>query len=251
MKNLILLISFFIFLAGCSNAENHEHEATDEVKGIQVDFELPEEAEAGEAVLLKTTVIYGDDELVTDAEEMTFEYWNVEDEENTKTMEATNNEDGTYTAEVIFDEPGIYEIYAHTTAEGMHTMPKHSITINGETHEHHEQASHEETADEEHEHSHGFEIKMNPLEEITINKKVDIIVELSMDHEPYENARVRLEIITENSEKHDWIEAEENQPGEYVNSYSFQEAGHAEVVVHVTDDSGLHEHEEFHLEVTE
>ncbi|SFL34864.1 YtkA-like [Gracilibacillus orientalis] len=241
-KRYILIILFTIALAACSSEE--------EVKGIHVDFELPKEAEVGESVPLQTTITYGEDELVTDAEEMKFEYWNVEDEDNSVTVEATNQEDGTYSTEVTFEEPGTYEIYAHTTAKAMHIMPKKAITITGEQQENQNHESHEETEDAEHEHQHGFEIKLNPLENITVSQEVDITVELSMDQEPYENARVRYEIIPKNGEKHDWIETEEVEPGEYVNSYSFKEAGQAEMVVHVTDDTELHEHEEFHFEVS-
>ncbi len=252
-KSYILFTLLTLLLAACnSQAENDEQQLEkEEVKGIQVDFELPEEAKVGETVMLQTTVTYGEDELVRDAEEMTFEYWNVEDENNTVEVEATNQEDGTYSAEVTFEEPGTYEIYAHTTARDIHSMPKKAITINGEETEHHEHESHEETEDTAHEHQHGFEITLNPLESISVNQEIDITVDLSMDEEPYENARVRYEIIPENSEKHDWIETEEINPGEYVNSHSFKEAGQAEMIVHVTDDSGLHEHEEFDIEIEE
>lgn len=134
MKRLIILFGVILFtLIACSNddeQENHDHhdQDGDVMQSIEVDFELPEEATAGDPVELKATVTSGE-ELIEDAEQMDFEYWNIEDEENTTTVEATNNQDGTYTTEVTFDEPGTYEIYAHTTANGIHTMPKKSITI--------------------------------------------------------------------------------------------------------------------------
>ncbi|WP_018933092.1 FixH family protein [Gracilibacillus lacisalsi] len=249
-KNYILITLLALLLAACnSQADDDEQHEDEEVKGIQVDFALPEEAEVGESVLLQTTVTYGEDELVTDADEMDFEYWNVEDEDNTVHVDATNHEDGTYSAEITFEEPGTYEIYAHTTAREIHSMPKKAITITGEEMEHHDHESHEDT--EEHEHQHGFDIKLNPLEGLTVNQEEDITVELTMDQEPYENARVRYEIILENNEKHDWVETEEVDSGKYVASYSFKEAGQAEMIVHVTDDTGLHEHEEYDFEIEE
>ncbi|WP_208590625.1 FixH family protein [Gracilibacillus suaedae] len=254
MKKIYILITLLtLLLVACNNQTENDEQEHEEVKGIQVDFELPKEAEVGESVSLQTTVTYGEDELVTDAEEMTFEYWNVEDEDNTVNVDATNHEDGTYSAEVTFEEPGTYEIYAHTTARDMHSMPKKSITINGEEAEHHDHESHDETesTEHEHEHQHGFEIKLNPLESITVNQEKDITVELTMDEEPYENARVRYEIILENKAEHDWVETEEVDTGKYVASYSFEDAGQVEMVVHVTDDTGLHEHEEFEFEIEE
>ncbi|MFD2657029.1 FixH family protein [Gracilibacillus thailandensis] len=251
-KNYILITLLALLLAACSSqAEDDDQHEDEEVKGIQVDFKLPKEAEVGESVSLQTTVTYGEDELVTDAQEMTFEYWNVEDSDNTVHVDATNHEDGTYSAEVTFEEPGTYEIYAHTTAREIHSMPKKAITITGEETEHHDHESHEDTEEHEHEHQHGFDIKLNPLEGITVNQEEDITVELTMDEEPYENARVRYEIILENNEKHDWVETEEVDSGKYVASYSFKEAGQAEMVVHVTDDTGLHEHKEYDFEIEE
>ncbi|MGP4042063.1 FixH family protein [Gracilibacillus sp. D59] len=252
-KRFIIIILCTLALTACaSQAENDEQQQEDvEVKGIHVEFELPKQAKVGESVLLQTTVTYGEDELVTDAEEMKFEYWKVDDEKNTVSVEATNHEDGTYSSEVKFEEPGTYEIYAHTTAKGLHTMPKKAITITGEQQENHDQESQKEEANAEHEHQQEFEIMLNPLGEITVNQELEITIKLAMDQQPYKNARVRYEIIPENSEKHDWIETEEINAGEYVNSYTFKKAGQAKMIVHVTDDTGLHEHKEFQLEVNE
>lgn len=107
---------------------NGDSEQADELKMVDVDFELPEAADVGEEVELKATVTYGDDK-VTEADQMDFEYWEENDRDDSTFVEGENNGDGTYTAEVSFEEDGVYEIYAHTTAEGIHTMPKKSITI--------------------------------------------------------------------------------------------------------------------------
>jgi len=113
--------------AACSN-DSEEVDESEELKMLEVDFELPETADVGVAVELKATVTYGDDE-VTDAEQMEFEYWKDGDKDNSIFVDGENNEDGTYTAEVSFEEEGVYEIYAHTTAESLHTMPKKEIEV--------------------------------------------------------------------------------------------------------------------------
>lgn len=107
---------------------NGDSEQADELKMVEVDFELPEAADVDEKVELKATVTYGDDK-VTEADQMDFEYWEESNRDDSTFVEGENNGDGTYTAEVSFEEDGVYEIYAHTTAEGIHTMPKKSITI--------------------------------------------------------------------------------------------------------------------------
>lgn len=127
MKNKLGLIGLIItiaILAACGDNSNDD----EELKMLEVDFELPETAEVDEDVELKATVTYGD-EKVTDADQMEFEYWPEEDRDDSTFIDGENNEDGTYTAEVSFEEDGVYEIYAHTTAKALHTMPKKSIEI--------------------------------------------------------------------------------------------------------------------------
>ena len=127
MKNkfgFISLIMTIAILAACGDNSNDD----EELKMLEVDFELPETAAIDEDVELKATVTYGD-EKVTDADQMEFEYWPEEDRDDSTFIDGENNEDGTYTAEVSFEEDGVYEIYAHTTAEALHTMPKKSIEI--------------------------------------------------------------------------------------------------------------------------
>ncbi|SHM39073.1 FixH family protein [Gracilibacillus kekensis] len=252
MKKILWIILLTLFtMTACANQGENEPEQTDEVKGISVDFELAEEADTGESVELKATVTYGEDELVTDAEEVSFEYWNVEDEENTVTIDASNNEDGTYTADVVFDQPGTYEIYAHTTAKDMHTMPKKSIVINGDEDMQMDEENHQAHSSEDHSHHEGFLIELEEYETVTKEEDVEWTVQLKMDQEPYQNARVRYEIIPEASDQHIWLDAEETDAGTYTSNHSFSKTGEYEIVVHVTDDSGLHEHKEYTFKVIE
>ena len=126
---LFFLLVILLFVAACSNEpENEEVDAFQDLTVLQVEFIVPESAEAGEKITLEAIVTYGE-EQVTDADEVTFEYWEADNRENSIMVDAHNNGDGTYTAEVVFEKNGIYEMYAHTTAKDMHTMPKKTITI--------------------------------------------------------------------------------------------------------------------------
>ena len=126
---LFFLLVILLFVAACSNEpENEEVDAFQDLTVLQVEFIIPESAEAGEKITLEAMVTYGE-EKVTDADEVTFEYWEADNRENSIMVDAHNNGDGTYTAEVVFEKNGIYEMYAHTTAKDMHTMPKKTITI--------------------------------------------------------------------------------------------------------------------------
>ena len=124
---LIVSLLMILVLAACGNNEANEDEL-DELKMLEVDFEVPETAEVDEAVELNAHVTYGD-EAVADVDEIDFEIWEMCDEDNSVHEIPKNNEDGSYTLEYTFDDDGVYEIYAHTTAHDMHTMPKKQITI--------------------------------------------------------------------------------------------------------------------------
>ncbi len=125
---LFMLALTIVILTACGENKDEEAENLDELKALEVEFEVPETAEVGETILLKAIVTYGD-EKVKDADEVKFEYWEGENQDNSTTIESTNNRDGTYTAEITFERGGIFSIYAHTTARDMHTMPKKSITV--------------------------------------------------------------------------------------------------------------------------
>ncbi|MCS0542780.1 FixH family protein, partial [Aeromonas veronii] len=73
---------------------------------------------------------------------------------------------------------------------------------------------------------------------------------LQLDNEPLTKARVRYEIYKEGSDKHDWVDTKETNSGEYTSSYSFTEGGTYTIIIHVENDNGLHEHEEYMVEVS-
>jgi hypothetical protein len=164
-------------------------------------------------------------------------------------LEANNNEDGTYTAEVTFEEDGIYEIYAHTTARDMHTMPKKVVTIGDVSSQEVEDEQHEDSH-EHGEHAEGFGMHFVNQEDVQAGQETDLTVHLQMDNEPLEDARVRYEITSDDyPDMHEWVDTEETESGEYTVAYAFEESGSFDMMVHVENDDGLHEHEEHQVEV--
>jgi len=240
-------------LAACNNEAEQENDM-EELKMLEVEFILPEKADVGETIELKAIITYGDEKL-TDADEVEFEYWEKGNEEDSTFIEGNNNGDGTYTAEVTFENDGVYEIYAHTTARDLHTMPKKSITVGtGENNQEVEiQEDESEGHDESHGHEHthhaeGFELHFVEPENVNTETETNLMVHLQMDGSPLEEANVRYEIWNDEvSDKHEWVDAEEISSGEYSASYLFTEVGTYNIQVHVENDDGLHEHEEYEL----
>ena len=250
-RSILILFLVFILgvLAACNN-DTDKTEETEELKMLEVNFEVAEKADIGETVELNAIVTYGE-EIVTDADEVTFEYWEQGNEEDSTMIEAKNNEDGTYTAQVSFDSAGVYEMYAHTTARDLHTMPKKSITI-GESGNFKSEDQHHHDG-EAHEHSgHGEDVDMHFMkpEDVQVNDEKELTVHLQTNDELLEDARVRYEIVHDSSDIHEWVDTEETASGEYTNFYSFTEEGMYNIVIHVENDEGLHEHVEEQVEVS-
>lgn len=131
IKRLIILALFVLVLAACSNGDQEETtdssndaNESEELTALEVEVDIPEQVEVGETVELKALVTYGEED-VTDAEEMNFEYWKKGDQDNSETVETTNNGDGSYTVEVTFEEEGCIEMFAHTTAKVSIICHKH------------------------------------------------------------------------------------------------------------------------------
>ncbi|MCC3359404.1 FixH family protein [Bacillus sp. REN16] len=249
---MLLFVLILGLLAACgTEAKNEEKDVVpEELKPLEVEFIVPEKADPGEKIQLKAIVTYGD-EKVKDADEMKFEYWESGNDEEKTMVESTNNGDGSYTAEVAFDHDGVYEMYAHTTARSMHTMPKTSITIGEGAAAAREEEGHEHAeGGHDHGHAEGFSMHFTKPEAIKVNQDIDLAVHLQLDNEALTKAQVRYEIIKEGVEKHNWVDAVEAASGEYKGTHSFTQDGAYTIVVHVQNDSGLHEHEEHVVEVS-
>lgn len=240
-KTLWMILSALLLtvLVACGD------EATqDELQLLEVDFEVPEAVDVGETVELKAHVTYGD-EKVTDADEVVFEVWEKGNRENGDMLDAINHEDGTYTIEVTFDHDGIFEMYAHTTARELHTMPKKEIVVG-------EGGDYDNVDGDLGFQTEGFDLHFMDPEEPKVGEAVDLIVHVLMDEDAFENATVRYEIWNDNmSEDRDWMDADETTAGEYLTTYTFEEAGTYHIHVHVEDDNGLQEHAVYEININE
>lgn len=160
-KKLLVLFSilFLMVLVACGggdeeaeNDDNHDsnnHEV-DSLTPLEVDFQVPHHVDVNETVELIAVVTFGDD-VVTDADEVVFEYWLQDQRDETSEMvDGVNNGDGSYSAEITFDSEGIYEMFAHTTARDQHVMPLKSIGV-GEGYEDHAPS---DDVDHDHDHDH-------------------------------------------------------------------------------------------------
>lgn len=237
---IFMLVLMLSILAACSNNDNN---LETELLSLDVEFELPEHVEVGETILLEATVTQGD-ELIKDAEEVNFEYWEEGNEDDRITIDSTNNDDGTYTAEVSLDHDGIFTMYAHVTARSLHTMPKRSVTVG--------EGTPYEGDHDDHESAEGFNIHFMDPQDVVIDEDTELIVHLLLDDEAFTDAHVRYEIWNDDiSDKHDWVDAEETTDGEYTATHTFAEPGTYTIQIHVEDDDDLHEHEDHEIVVSE
>ncbi|MFJ8265202.1 FixH family protein [Peribacillus asahii] len=122
-KIIVLFLTVLIVLVGCGKEEEEQLP-----KMLHVELEItPELAKVNETVSFQAKVTYGD-EIVTDADEVSFEIWR-EDEKESETIPVKHSQDGVYKLEKTFKEEGTYYVYAHVTARNLHTMPKREFVI--------------------------------------------------------------------------------------------------------------------------
>lgn len=232
-----LFMTFLILLVACK-----EKDELDGLKLLEVDFEAPEIAEVDETVTLKAFVTYGDDP-VTDARQMDFEVWERGKRDEGEWIKGKNHKDGTYTAEVTFDRDGIFEMYAHTTAHDLHTMPHREIIVG-------DGGEYEDIEDDDFL-TEGFDLSFFNLEDVKANEEIVLEVHIFIHDEMLESAKVRYEIWSEElPDHHEWIDAEETDPGQYSATYTFPEESTYFIQIHVEDNEDLHEHKTYEIEVS-
>lgn len=257
MKRIVgwMLVGIMVAgLAACGKAQEPEVSEPEEILPLDVALTVTEQAEVGEAVKMEALVTQGE-EKIEDADKVVFEVWEEGKKDDSVMIDSTNEKEGKYTAETKFDHDGLFHIQVHVDARGLHTMPKKEVTI-GEG-GHYEEA-HDEHAAEEHEHEHGhghgsaegLSMHFMKPESAAAGVEQNLIVHLEMENKPLEQARVRYEIWSAtNEDKKDWVEAEETKAGEYAAAHTFNEAGTFHIQIHVENEHGLHEHEEYTVEV--
>jgi len=235
-KFLLLGIGF-LFVACQSN----DNMSDDELRTLEVEFEVPETAEINETVELKASVTYGD-ELVEDADEVVFEVWEKGNREDRKMIDAENEGEGVYMATTSFDYDGIFEMYAHTTARDLHTMPKKEVIIG-------EGGDYEDNEDYEF-HTEGFYMDVVSDENAVVNEETELLVQITLNEDELSGLDVRYEIWNYDvSDVHDWVDAKEIEAGQYMAHYTFKEVGIYNLQIHVEDDDELHEHIDYEIKV--
>jgi len=245
---MMTLFAALVILAACGNGEGNTQSGEEELATLEVAFEVPETASVNEKIDLIATVTYGE-EMVTDADEVVFEVWEQDQKDNSIMIESVNNDDGTYTAQTKFDKDGVYELYAHTTARGQHTMPLKTITIGEGT-----DGSTSDNNDEHHhgEQTEGFAIHFIQPKDAEINTEVELISHLQMNDSPLEDVSVKYKIWNDKtSDTAEQVDAEETTAGEYKAIYQFTESGTHHVQVHVENDEGLQQHQQYEVEIAE
>ncbi|MHA6259732.1 FixH family protein [Sporosarcina sp. CAU 1771] len=245
MKKRYMLFSL-VFIIGVLAACGKEDEQVEEdlvLLPITVELTVPEAVDVNEVVKMETLVTQGE-EKVDDASQVEFEIWEEGKKEESIMIDSVNEKDGVYTGETSFDHDGFFYIQVHVTARNMHTMPTKTVTVGTG-------GNYEVTEDEENEgQSEGFSMHFIEPKDVKKLDEKDLVVHLDMDGHPFEDANVRYEIWSESDpDNHDWIDADETVAGEYQSLYTFSEEGQFIIVIHVEDDTGLHEHEEFQISV--
>lgn len=264
MKKLLLL-SFILLLSviatacgtssnekeetqGSEGTEENTEEKAPEIPTVDVTFEsdpLPVEEET----TIQATVTQGG-EPVEDAEYVDFEIWNKQDgKENSTTVESEHIGDGVYEITRTFEKAGMYEMLAHTQVGDLHTMPKKTVQVGEEMSM--EDESSEESSDHEHGHGNGkFMVHLMDKQDFKAEVQSDLITHVNKMEQPFKEAMVRFEIISDQLDKHEYVDAEETNPGEYTGSFTFPSAGSYTVKVHYEKpDEEIHGHQEIEVEV--
>ncbi len=232
-------------LAACGKGK--EEEIPTEVKVpemLEVELTVSETADVDEPVEMKAFVTQGD-EQIEDADEVVFEVWEEGKKADSEMIDSVNEKGGMYTAEKSFDHDGLFHVQVHVTANGLHTMPLKEVVV-GDGGHYDEQAE-----DDHHYHTEGFSMEFMTPVEAAANSDEELIVQIQLENEPLENLKVRYEIWSDLSEKHDWVDAKEIKAGEYAADYKFNDASTYHVKIHVEDDEDLHEHVEHEILVKE
>lgn len=111
--------------------------------------------------------------------------------------------------------------------------------------------------DHDHDHEHGFhtegfDMQMTELEGVSVEEEIELEVNITLDEDALEDARVRYEVwLEDDKDSTDWVDASENNAGIYTADYAFAEVGTYHIQIHVEDNEDLHEHLEYEVNVKE
>ncbi|SDM19996.1 FixH family protein [Sediminibacillus halophilus] len=258
MKRILFFLVIMLFgLAACGQSDNQgSGDDSADPQPLEVDLQVPEQADSGEAVSMTAKVTQGG-ENVGDADEVEFEVWQEGAKDDSEMIEAEYQEDGVYGIEKTFETDGTYFVQSHVTARQMHIMPKKSIVIGNaedsdtdDTKEDHSHGDEESTGDDDsaHHHHDSLAVELDTPESLTVHEEIGVTVSVKQDDEPLNGANVTLEIYHNPDEDPQWVNLTEGDNGIYEGNVTFEHNGTHEITIHVKK-GDLHTHEETTLEV--
>lgn len=245
MKRLVLVVVIGLVMGivtACGKEDDHEVIAEPpELEQISVELTVTNEVDVDETVHMSSLVKIGD-RKIDDADEVVYEIWEEGKKDESVTIDSVNEGEGIYTAETSFDEDGLFHIQVHATAEMQHSMPIETVTVG-------DGGTYEESTESDY-HTEGFAMHFMKPTDVEAGDEGELLVHIELHEEALADLAVRYEVLHENNpDQHDWVDATEENAGEYQASYTFEEAGAYTVVIHVEGDEELHEHEEHIIEV--
>lgn len=263
MKKIVwtaLFLAVLLVLAACGESDGGNNSGAVDINDInmeelETELDIPETADSGDELTLKTLVTQGD-EKVDDASEVIFEVWVEGNKDDSDMIEADlPGEDGIYSVTYEFTEEAVYNVQPHVTARGSHVMPVEQITIGDPVIEENEHDNNHNGNENQEDHSHGhlhesLTVDWESEKAVTANEETTLIIETKWEEEPWTDGEVQFEIWKHGDEQHDWIDAQETEPGTYEAEYVFEETGDYHVVVHLEDDH-IHEHIQYTIESEE
>jgi hypothetical protein len=233
----IAMIGLAVLLSGCGQTKQEAEEPA--ILDVKIDVKSP--IKLNKKTEIACIVTYGN-EKVTDADEVKFEIWKHGSEQH-EMIKAPHKGDGTYAIEKAFAEPGTYSIVAHVTARNMHNMPKQDVVVgakNAQSAETHAMGGHNNGAQHRHQHA-GVSMTLQKQAYVA-NQAGELVVEIAHDGQPLTQATVHFEVWKEQSEKHEFIDGQEQGKGTYRAPITFKESGVYFIKTHV-EAKELHEHQ--------
>src|SRR5699024_10857471 len=105
------------------------------------------------------------------------------------------------------------------------------------------EVSDDENTEEEHFHTDGFDMQFDDPKDVSSDEEVELATKITMNEEALEALKVRYEIWPSDDEENiEWVDANEENAGEYIGDFTFPETGTYNIQIHVKDDDDLHEH---------
>lgn len=237
----ILISALAIFIVGCGNADNKNGQEKTAMDPLEVELNVQEKAKVNETIQLSSLVTQGK-EKVSDASEVKYEVWEDGAKDTTsKMLNAKNKKNGTYTSEVAFDHDGVFNVQVHVTARDMHVMPKKTVIVGSPD----PSNATSSTDKKEHDSENSVVMHFMSPDHAKAGEAANFTIHMTKHNELLTGAQVQIEAWMKGDEKPEWIKLEDAGKGEYKGTHQFDRAGDYQLKVHVENNQGLHEHQDF------